>query len=97
MHDPRLVRRLQPVGDLHGPIQQLAGLQRLSPDAVLERVPFQKLHGDKRLPLVLADFVDHADVGMIQSRGGARFPLHPFQPLRSSGQTAGKKLERHWA
>jgi hypothetical protein len=97
MHDPRVVRRLQPIGDLYGPLQQFIGLQGLSPDAVFQRVPFQKLHGDKRLSLVLARLVDHADVRMIQSRGGARFPLHSLQRFHRAGQTAGEKLERYGA
>jgi len=41
--------------------------------------------------------LDHADVGMIQSRGGARFPLQPFQSMGSSGKIGGKKLQRHRA
>ena len=64
---------------------------------MLQRLPFQKFHDDKGLPLVLSGFVDHADVRMIQSRGGARFPLQPFQAVGCSRKTAGKKLQRHRA
>jgi hypothetical protein len=92
MHDPRVVRRFQRVGDLDGPPQQFVRLQRLVPDALLQRLPFQQFHGDEGLPLVLADFVDHADVRMIQTRGGARFPLHPFHGLRSFGLAAGRNF-----
>jgi hypothetical protein len=35
---------------------------------VLQGFAFQELHGDERLPFVLADFVNGAGVGMIQRR-----------------------------
>jgi hypothetical protein len=33
---------------------------------MLQRLPVQKFHGDEALALVLANFVDGADVGMVQ-------------------------------
>ena len=38
------------------------GLEGFSCDAVLQRHPVQKLHGDEGLVIVLADFVNGADV-----------------------------------
>src|SRR5262249_62331117 len=42
-------------------------------DAVLQRLAFQKLHGDEGLAILLVDVVTGADVGMVQRRGRLRF------------------------
>ena len=47
----------------------------------------------KRWPFVLADFVDRADVGMVQGRGGAGFAAKALQGLRILGGVVGKKLQ----
>ena len=57
-------------------------LQRPPRDAVLQRHAIQKLHGDERLAVLLADFVDGADVGMVQGRSGSSFALEAVQGLR---------------
>ena len=44
-------------------------------DAMLQRYAVQKLHDDEGLAVCVVDFVDGADVGMIQRRGGLRFAL----------------------
>ena len=54
---------------------------------------FQKLHRDKRLVLVLPDFVDGADVGMIQGRRRAGFAPEAFQGLRVVREFVGKKFQ----
>ena len=55
------------------------GLQRPARDAVLQRHAVQKLHGDERLAVLLADVVDRADVGMVQRGGGLRLALEAAQ------------------
>ena len=39
----------------------------------------------RRAQLIFANVVNDADIGMIQSRGGACFPLKPFQRGRDLG------------
>ena len=53
----------------------------------------QKLHGDERLAVLLANFVDRADIGMIQRRSGLRLALKARQRLRVSGNLVGQKLQ----
>jgi len=47
-------------------------------NSVLERYPIQKLHDDERLLSVPADFVDRADVGVIQCRGSTSLAPEAF-------------------
>ena len=62
-------------------------------DAVLQRQPVQKLHGDEGLAVLLADVVNGADVGMIQRGGGLRFALETLEGLRVTGDFVGQELE----
>ena len=64
-------------------------------NAVLQGQPVQKFHGDERLPILLRDFIDGADVGMVESRGRLRLTLETDQRLGISGQSIGQKLQRH--
>ena len=66
------------------------GFDRPPRNAVLERQPVEKLHGDERLAVLVVNFVDGADVGMVQRRGGVGFTLKtgrglvgPVPPLRA--------------
>ena len=70
-----------------------SGVQRTSGDAVLQRHAVQILHDDERLPVLLADVVDGADVGMVQGGCGACFPPKARERLRVLGQFFGKKLQ----
>ena len=51
----------------------------------------------KGLAVLLADFVDGADVGMVQRRGGLRFTLETGQSLGVSGHLIGQELEGYKA
>ena len=68
MDDARSVSGVKRVGDVDGDREQNLRFQRPPGDAMLQRHPVQKLHDDERLTFVLADLVDRADVGMVQSR-----------------------------
>ena len=51
----------------------------------------------KDWPSCFADFVYGADVGMIQSGGGARFAAKAFQRLRISGYIVGQEFQSNKA
>ena len=88
------MRCFERFGDFHRQIQQQPHFQWPVRDAVLQRGAFQKLHRNKRLRIVLADFVNRADVWMIQRRGGARFTAESLERLRVAGQIFRKKFQR---
>jgi hypothetical protein len=55
--------------------------------------PFQKLHSDECLAILLANVVNRADVGMVQCRRSLRLALKAGERLRISGNFLGQKLE----
>jgi len=61
------------------------GLQRLATDAVLQRHALQILHRYKRLTILLPDFVDRADVRMVQTRCSLCFSSKSLQGLTVLG------------
>jgi hypothetical protein len=60
---------------------------------MLESLSLQKLHHNERLALVLADFVDGTNVGMIQSGSSPRLALKPLQGYSIGGQPIGQELQ----
>ena len=75
------MRCIQPVHNLNRDVQELAHRQRTPGDQLLQRLPFQQLHDDERLPLPLVNFMNGANVRMIKGRRGPGFPLKPLQRL----------------
>ncbi len=49
---------------------------------MFQRFAFQQLHSDEMLAVHFVDFINSADVGMIQSRGGKGFTLKTFARRR---------------
>jgi hypothetical protein len=97
VHDALRVRRLQRVGNLDSQLEQFLGRERFSHQAVLERLPFQILHHDEQLAVMLPNVVHRADVWMVQRRGSARLAAEAFEELAVVGEFRGQELERHRA
>ena len=64
---------------------------------MLQGHAIQKFHGDEDVTVLVVDFVDRANVRMIEGGGSARLAPETLQPLRILGRTVGQKLERHEA
>ncbi len=60
---------------------------------MLQRHTIQKFHGDERAPAVFSDFVDGANVGMVQCGSSAGLAAEAFQGLRILRDIVRKKLE----
>ena len=65
---------IERVGNLDAEIEHRFDLQRLSSDSVPECLPLQQFHGNEGSPIDFVDFVDRADVRVIQGRGSASLP-----------------------
>ena len=59
------------VGDLDAQIEHGLHFQRLAIDLVPEGLPFQQFHDDERPSIDFVNFVNRADVRMIQGGSGA--------------------------
>ena len=90
--DALRVRRVQGIRDLDGQVQQVLELKSRLPGAIsarsrrptqsfLERLAFQELHRDERLPIGFVNLVNRADVRVIERGGGAGFALEAFERL----------------
>ena len=95
VHDFLGVRGIKRIGDFDGQGEQGLGVHGLARDAVLQRDPVEKLHGDEGLAVLLANVVNGADVGMIQGGSGLGLALEAGQGLRVAGDFLGQKLEGH--
>ena len=60
---------------------------------MLQGRAIEELHRDVGAPSCFADFVNRADVGMVQSGGGTGFTPKAFQSLRVFGHIIGQELE----
>jgi len=88
---------VQRIGDLGSERQQHSNLQRAPGDAIAERQPVQKLHGDEGFAALPADVVNGANIGMIQRGGGLSLELKSRQRVRVSGNLFRQELEGHEA
>ncbi len=93
VHDAFGMRRIQSVRDLDGEGQNQLRLHRMHADAVLQRHAVEILHGDERLAVLVVNFVDGADVRMVQRRGGLGFALKTGENLRVFGDIVRQEFE----
>ena len=94
MHDSLGMRSIERLGNLDAQRQQGLVIQSTPGHPVFQRRAFEKLHRDKRVPLVPADFVNSADVGMVQRRSRPSLPPEALQSLGILRQLIGKKFQR---
>src|SRR6266404_8862424 len=73
VHDSLGMRGVQGVGHLNWQWEQNFSFDRLSVDAVLQRLAIEKFHGNEGLTVVFADFMDGANIWMVQ--GGSSLCL----------------------
>ena len=57
----------------------------------------QRLHGDECLPVMLINFINRADLRMIQRRSGLRFASEALQGLMVSGYIARQEFQSYEA
>ncbi len=91
--DPSGVGDLQTLGHAQSHFEDLVQSQRFAKDALLERLAFEKLHGDEASPVLFVDVVDGANIRVIQGRSRLGFPLQTLQSLMVPGQLIRQKLQ----
>ena len=70
MNDPAAMGMIERRGDLLSIAQHAGDGHSAFADVLGKRPPFHVLHGDEQFPLLFADFVNGADVGVIQGGCG---------------------------
>src|SRR5690349_4138007 len=93
MNDALLMRRVEGVGDFGGDTEQGLELHGTARDGVFERLALKIFHGDEAFFVVLTDFVDGTNVGMVQGGGRAGFTPKSFKGLRVLRQSLRQKLQ----
>ena len=93
MNNSGLVGSVERISDLNYNLQDLSTVERLSGDEVFERVPFQRLHHNKRVPIRFVNLMNSANVGMVKRRGSTCLALKSLQCLVVARQLWWEKLE----
>jgi hypothetical protein len=93
MDDALAVGGVEAVGHVDGESEETLEFQGAAVDGVFERLAVEKFHGDEGFAIGVADFVDGADVGMVQGGGGFGFAAETFESLRIGGERFGKKFQ----
>ncbi len=83
------------VVDFDGEIEELIDFQGLGGDSFLERLALEEFHHDEDLAFVAADFMNGANVGVVEGGRSAGFALEAFQRLLVVGQIFGEKFQRN--
>ena len=89
------VSRIQSIRNLDGQREKSLRFHRAPRDAVLQRHPIEKFHGNEGVPVLLADVINCADIGMVQRGCGLCLTAKTAQCLRVFGDLVGEKFERH--
>ena len=95
VHDARLVRGVECIGDLNRQREQLVDRQAMGVQVVAQGSAVEPFHRDERPAVVFTNLVDGADVGMIQRRRGSCFAPETLDRTRIVSEVGRKELERN--
>ena len=93
MNDSFGVGGFESVVDFDGEIEEPAHFQGLAGDLFLERLALEEFHHDVDLAFVAADFMNGANVGVVEGGRSAGFALESFKGLLVVGQIFGEKFQ----
>jgi hypothetical protein len=94
MHDALGVSRIQGIRHFDPYAQNTIEFQWPVLYEVLQRFSAEVLHDDEQPVFMLSDFMDRADVGVIERRRSPRLPTKPLQRLRLLAHIFRQELER---
>src|SRR5260370_14481615 len=93
MKNSLCVGMINGVGNLRAKIQDGFCGQSIGRDATAKRFAGKVFHGDVRLAIDLAHFINRADVRVIQGGGGTRFPKDELARLRIGESVCREQFE----
>src|SRR5260370_21912945 len=86
------VRSIEAVGNVDGDCEESIQFHRPASNQVLQGRAIQILHSDEEMPAFFSNFVDGANIRVIQRRSGARLAPEAFECLRAFPQVLPQKL-----
>ena len=92
MNDAFAVSGIERIGDLDGNRDNTLRIQRACSYQVFQGHAIQVLHGDERMAFVASDFVDGADIGVIERGCASCFAAKTFQGMRVPGCVLRQEL-----
>src|SRR5882724_8823854 len=93
MDDSTLMGSVEGVGNLDGDVKDLSARQRLARDDVFESLAFQEFHRNEGMPFGFVNFINGADVGMVEGRGGPCLALKSLQDLMVADKVGWEELQ----
>lgn len=93
MDDALGVSGLQGVGDGGCDFEDGLKIHGARGDGVFEGKAIEEFHGDEGFAVFLADVIDGADVGVIESGGGLGFALEARKSLGIAGDVVGEEFK----
>ena len=95
MSDSTKVGMIEGVSNLNGDVENAFNAKGLARDEVLERLALKKLHDNEGLIAgVFADFVDRADVRVVEGGSGSSFTKEAFERKLVGDGFGSEKFER---
>ena len=86
---------LEPLGHLNPEFDQSVDIERTLADHRRQLAPFEIGHGDEGLPVHFVDFIDGANVGVIQRRRRACLAKESGLGVRRAESLGGKEFQRN--
>src|SRR5215469_9323242 len=93
MDDVFRMRSMQALGHANRHIQQRFQVHRPTCDGVFQGLTFEKFHSDESPTAMLSNFVNGANVRMIQCGSGTSFPAEAFEGLWVFCEVFGQELQ----
>ena len=97
MNNASCMRRVQSIRDLNRPVELCIQRDWLVTDPVFQRLAFQQFHRNVRRALELSDFVDRANVGVVDSGSGFGLMLEALDCRSVAGYLFRKELQSNFA
>jgi hypothetical protein len=95
MDDSFAVRGIERLRNGHRKSKKFVHIERLSSDALFQRLALQQLHREEILSVNLANFMNRANIWVIQCGGRAGLAPKALYGLMVAGERIGKELKRN--
>ncbi len=93
MHDSFGVRRYQRFRHLYADVQHFLDAHGVPGDVLLQALAFELFHHDERMPVVVFNAVDGADIGVVQLRCRPRLARETLQRFGVASQIFWNKFQ----